>query len=94
MSIYESQSVRLGTIGRDSRKTMAMRAMSHARHFGAVMICRDEYGSVWSVWRDGADSRRVLAAMPESVKGTYQPSTYHFAKTCKRFVCDVEDALQ
>lgn len=94
MSIYESQSVRLGSIGRVGRVEMAKRALAHARHFGSVIVCRDDYGSVWSVWRDGAAARKVLAHMPETVRGTFEPNTYHFAKTCKRFVADVVEALE
>lgn len=93
MTIYDSAAVRIGVIGRDGRMTMAKRALSHARHFGRVMVCRDQFGAVWSVWSDSRQAREVLAEMPESVCGTFEPTTFHFAKTCKRFVADVLEAL-
>lgn len=93
MTIYDSTAVRLGTIGRDTRETMARRALSHARHFGRVMVCRDNLGAVWSVWPDCRQAREVLDKMPQFVVGTFEPKTYHFAKICKRFVADVAEAL-
>lgn len=93
MTIYDSAAVRIGVIGRDGRTAMAKRALSHARHFGSVMVCRDQFGAVWSVWVGSRKARDVLAEMPESVCGTFEPSTFHFAKTCKRFVADVVEAL-
>lgn len=93
MTIYDATAVRLGTIGQDARETMAKRALSHARHFGRVMVCRDHLGAVWSVWPGCRQARKVLAEMPQSVVGTFAPQTYHFAKICRRFVADVVEAL-
>lgn len=93
MTIYDATAVRLGTIGKDGRETMAKRALSHARHFGRVMVCLDHLGSVWSVWPDCRQAREVLDEMPQFVVGTFEPKTYHFAKICKRFVADVVEAL-
>jgi len=45
------------------------------------------------VWPDCRQAREVLAEMPDSVVGTFEPNTYHFAKVCKRFVADVVEAL-
>lgn len=59
----------------------------------AAMVCRDANGAVWSIWVDCRDAQRVLAEMPETVCGTFEPSTISMTKTCRRFVDDVAEAL-
>ena len=93
MKMYDQPSVRLGYIGQQSRRELAKRAMSHARNYGRVMVCRDANGAVWSIWVDCRDAQRVLAEMPETVCGTFEPSTTSMTKTCRRFVDDVVEAL-